>query len=108
MLRGPREDHTSPADVDETTDSLDGTPLDGGPGGSCRRPIQGDDWLSGALEALPREISRLPDLQRRLLVGAFYEERPVEELARELYLTPPRATMLLVDALRTLRENIGG
>lgn len=105
MHRDPREDHLLL--VSAGAQLPDVAVPNSTPPRSSAAPDARDGWARTALEGLPLAIHQLPELERRLVVGRFYEERPVEELARELCLTPDHAGTLLQGALRTLRVWIG-
>ncbi|MEX2254438.1 MAG: FliA/WhiG family RNA polymerase sigma factor [Acidimicrobiia bacterium] len=51
-------------------------------------------------------VATLPERQKRVVVGYFFEERPMEELAQELGVTESRVSQLCSEALRKLRDGI--
>ena len=51
-------------------------------------------------------VAALPDRLRHVVVGYFFEERPMEELARELGVTESRISQLRAEALELLRDGI--
>lgn len=111
MLRDYHEDQEAPVAADATAEAtypFDGTARNAGSEGRRSRPRGQEAWLHTALETLPRAICLLSNPEQRLVIGCFFEHRPVGEVARELRLTPTRATVLLGEALRTLRVRIGG
>jgi RNA polymerase sigma factor for flagellar operon FliA len=65
-------------------------------------------------EALLREriaylfdaVHALPDRLRRVIVGYYFEERPMEELAGELGVTESRISQLRAEAIARLRDGI--
>lgn len=51
-------------------------------------------------------VSVLPDRLRRVIVGYFFEERPMQELADELGVTESRISQMRAEALALLREGV--
>lgn len=65
-------------------------------------------WRLRASEQLPVLIHQLTPEQQRVVIGVFYEERSLEELACDLQCHPERLETLLLTALRTLRRQLLG
>ena len=51
-------------------------------------------------------ILTLPERLRRVVIGYFYEERPMQELASELGVTESRVSQLRAEALILLRDGL--
>ena len=51
-------------------------------------------------------VAALPDRLRQVVVGYFFEERPMQELADELGVTPSRISQMRAEAIAMLREGI--
>jgi RNA polymerase sigma factor FliA len=51
-------------------------------------------------------VAALPERLRHVVVGYFFEERPMEELARELGVTESRISQLRAEALELLRDGM--
>ena len=56
-------------------------------------------YLADAIEALPERL-------RRVVVGYFFEERPMQEIADELGVTDSRISQLRAEALALLRDGL--
>jgi RNA polymerase sigma factor (sigma-70 family) len=61
---------------------------------------------SERLHRLMLELSRLKDAYRQVLTLALLDELPVAEIAVQMQLTPAAVSMLLIRAVRTLRDNM--
>lgn len=69
-------------------------------------PGQGPDeyvLLREQSELLRACVARLPQAQRRVLVGVFFEQLPMKELAAELGVTDSRVSQLKSEAVRAVR-----
>ena len=87
-----------------------------GPPGAGEQPMgspmgewaeAGDDaWLCAALTELPRAIQQLPAAEQAAVIGYYFDERPIEELAASLHLDPARVRSIIQEALRELRRKV--
>jgi RNA polymerase sigma factor (sigma-70 family) len=53
------------------------------------------------------ELGRLKDEHRQIITLAFCDQLPMRDIAREVNLSRPAASMLLIRAVRTLRRTMG-
>src|SRR5207248_2384125 len=51
-------------------------------------------------------VAALPDRLRHVVVGYFFEERPMQELADELSVSPSRISQMRAEAVAMLRDGI--
>lgn len=65
-----------------------------------------DSWLCTALSELPRAIQRLSAAERAAVIGYYFDERPIDELAASLQMEPARVQVILQQALRELRRRV--
>src|SRR5256714_967625 len=70
-------------------------------------PYPGEVILHRERRAYLRDaVSALPERLRAVVVGCFFEERPMLELARELGVTESRVSQMKAEALGLLREGL--
>jgi len=80
----------------------------------------GEDWIASHLDADPVEVlvdreraayltdavAALPERLRAVVVGYFFEERPMQEIADELGVSESRISQLRAEALELLHQGI--
>lgn len=64
------------------------------------------EWLETAVQMLPGAITQLPAQQQLVVIGHYFHERSVSDLAEDLRVHPLRVRSLLQVALRTLRRQV--
>jgi DNA-directed RNA polymerase specialized sigma subunit len=64
----------------------------------------GDDWVAQARDALCQAIARLDRQEQRVIVGHYYEEQSVAELAEIYDLSADQICDLIQEALQKLRR----
>lgn len=65
-----------------------------------------DSWLCAALAELPRAIQLLPAAEQAVVIGYYFDERSIDELAASLQMEPSRVDFVLEQALRELRRRV--
>lgn len=65
-----------------------------------------DSWMCAALTELPRAIQRLSAAEQAAVIGHYFDERPIDELAASLQMEPERVRFVLQQALRELRRQV--
>lgn len=71
-----------------------------------RSPHDPDEgvWLARTLTVLPALVELLPQGQRYVVIGYFYDQRSIDDLAHGLGCPPILVRSLLQTALRTVRQ----
>jgi RNA polymerase sigma-70 factor, ECF subfamily len=83
------------------------------PAGDPQDPPASPDIPSSELELVEQHafffhlVEKLPDIQRRVVVERFVEDRSIKEIARRLSKTEGAIKQLQFRALQTLREQVG-
>jgi RNA polymerase sigma factor (sigma-70 family) len=63
-------------------------------------------WVSmGAVKVLHQALKKLPERERRIIYGRFWQERTLDDLGQELGMTKERVRQLQNKALTRLRRN---
>jgi RNA polymerase sigma factor (sigma-70 family) len=63
-------------------------------------------WRAELIQLARRELADLKDEYREVITLAFFHQLPTSEIASAMGITRPAASMLLMRALKTLRNNI--
>jgi RNA polymerase sigma-70 factor, ECF subfamily len=83
------------------------------PAGDLQDPPASSDFASRELELVEQHafffqlVEKLPEIQRRVVVERFVEDRSIKEIARRLSKTEGAVKQLQFRALQTLREQVG-
>ena len=66
----------------------------------CEEPLKDRDWAIG------KELSRLSERERQVVISIFYDGLSQIETAEALGISPPRVTQLLHRALERLKQEL--
>ena len=76
-------------------------------GASRSRDTRGDAWCAAVQAALPSALTSLTRLEQQVLIGYYFDERSIEELADSLRIHPERVCATLQMGMRQLRRKLG-
>lgn len=71
------------------------------------RDSRGDSWCAAVQAALPAALTNLTRLEQQVLIGYYFDERSIEDLAETLRIHPERVCATLQMGMRELRRKLG-
>ena len=76
-------------------------------GRNLLRAIQGDAWCAEVQAELPSALTSLTRLEQQVLIGYYFDDRSIDDLAEALRIHPERVCATLQMGMRELRRKLG-
>lgn len=65
-----------------------------------------DAWCAAVVAALPSALTSLTRLEQQVLIGYYFDERSIDDLAQTLRMHPERVCATLQMGMRELRRRL--